>query len=134
MQLEQNIPSFESGSILLSTGDLQVLAVNLTSTQINVNIEDKAFIKRIIAMRDEIIPKSAKPEDENIPPNIGGALSILRSVAETLRNRGVTLIVSYQNHPIVTIGANANPTLLHHITKTRGVSINSLYTVIKILI
>jgi hypothetical protein len=133
LQAEQGIPNFESGRVLLSTGIVQVLEVNLTSTQININVTDKAFIKRVIAIRDELLPKSTKAEEEN-PPNVGGILSMVRSVAETLCSRGITITVSYQDHRIVTIGAEANPRLLHHITKTRGVALNSFYTILRLMI
>jgi hypothetical protein len=131
------IPSFESGKVMLSTGDLQVLKVDLTSTRIEIDVEDKAFIKRIIAMRNELIPKMPGPSadrgGEN-PAQIGSALSTARSVAEALCSRGITITFSYKSHLIATIGAKAHPTLLHHITKTRGIALNSMYTAIKMLI
>jgi hypothetical protein len=134
LQAEQGIPNFESGRVLLSTGIVQVLEVNLTSTQININVTDKAFIKRVIAIRDELLPKSTKAEEEDNPPNVGGILSMVRSVAEMLCSRGITITVSYQDHRIVTIGAEANPRLLHYITKTRGVALNSFYTILRLMI
>lgn len=134
MQAEQGIPNFESGMVLLSTGIMQVLEVNLTRTQINVNIVDKAFIKRVIAIRNELVPKSSKAEEEDNPPNVGDILSLVRSIAEALCSNGITIIVSYQNHRIVTIGAEARPILLHYITKTHGVALNSLYTVLRMII
>jgi hypothetical protein len=59
---ENKEPTFESGKVILSTGDLNVLEVNLTSKRINVDLEDKNFIKRIIAMRGEI-SQQANPGD-----------------------------------------------------------------------
>jgi hypothetical protein len=132
-QTDGGIPNFESGHVLLSTGDVQVLRVDLTSSLIEVNIEDKAFIKRIIAMRDSLVPKRPDTGDQNLP-SISGPLAMVRSVAETLCSRGITVVVSYQGHRIVTLGADAKPTLLQHITKTRGLALNSLYTAIKMII
>lgn len=134
MQKPQGIPSFESGKVLLSTGDVEVLAVNLTSTHIDVNIEDKAFVKRIIAMRNQFVPEAPSAEEETKLPSPGGALSMVRSVAETLCKRGITITVSYRGKRIATIGANADPKLLHYITKTKGVALNSLYTALKMMI
>ena len=51
------IPNFEGGQVLLSTGDVEVLKVDLSSTCIDVNLEDKDFVKRLIAMRDQLTPK-----------------------------------------------------------------------------
>ena len=129
----QGIPDFESGTVVLSTGEVAVLKVYLTSTLINVDIEDKAFIKRIIAMRGQLVPQRPSNEEEN-PPSISGPLGMVRSVAEALCSRGITIKVSYRGHRIATIGADAKPTLLQHVTKTRGLAINSIYTAIKMVI
>jgi hypothetical protein len=127
------IPNFESGKVLLSTGDLRVLKVDLTSKLINVDVEDKAFIKRIIAMRGELTPKFP-PAATGEKPKTGSPLSTLRTVAETLCRRGITLTVSYKGHRMVTIGADAKPILLQLVTKTHGVALNSFYTAIKMII
>ncbi len=128
------IPVFESGCVVLLTGDVQVLQVNLTSKRIDVDVEDKAFIKRVIAMRSELTPpKPDGTEDESVP-NVGGALSMVRSVAETLRSHGITITFSYRGRRIATVGAEAHPTLLQHITKTRGVAINSVLAAIRMVI
>ena len=125
--------NFESGKVVLLTGDLKVLNVDLTSKYINVDVEDKAFIKRVIALRSELVPKQPNAEDQELP-SISGPLSMVRSVAETLCKRGITITVSYKGHRIATIGADANPILLQLITKTRGIALNSLYTAIKMVI
>ena len=125
------IPNFESGKVVLSTGDLQVLKVDLSSKRIDVDVEDKAFIKRVIAMRSELAPKQPNAEGS---PSISGPLALVRSVAEMLCSRGITITFSYKGHRLATIGAEAKPTLLQHITKTRGIALNSLYTAIKMII
>jgi hypothetical protein len=130
------IPNFEGGEVMLSTGDVVVLKVNLSSTHIDVNLEDKAFVKRIIAMRDQLTPKTpgANSAEEGQPPQIGGALSTARKVADALRSRGITITVSYRGSRIATVGAEAHPTLLHHITKTRGIALNNIITAIRLVI
>jgi hypothetical protein len=133
MQNIEELPAFESGTVLLSTGDLRVLKVNLTSKKIEIDIEDKTFVKRIIAMRDQLTPKlPTEPNTEQKKPS--NPLAILKTVAETLKTRGITLTVSYRGHRIVTIGAEAKPKLLQAITKTRAVALNSLYAAIRMII
>ncbi len=131
------IPNFEGGQVLLSTGDVEVLKVNLSSTHIDVDVEDKAFIKRLIEMRDQLTPKipsDGEVEDTGNPPQIGGILSTARRVADTLSDRGITITVSYKGHRIATIGAEAHPKLLQHITKTRGIALNSVVAAIRLVI
>jgi hypothetical protein len=131
------IPNFEGGKVVLSTGDVQVLIVDLSSNHIDIHVEDKKFIKRIIAMRDELIPKmpgDGSGGDEDKPPQIGGALSTARSVANTLSDKGITITFSYKGHRIATIGADAHSVLLQRITKTRKIALNSVFSAIKMLV
>lgn len=138
---ENKEPTFESGKVILSTGDLNVLEVNLTSKRINVDLEDKNFIKRIIAMRGEISQQAQAQlmEGEEIEKEVKkkpgvSPLKTLRSVAEALRDRGITLTVSYKGGTIITIGAEARSTILQLITKTRAVAINSFINILRIII
>ena len=119
--------------MVLLTGDVRVLKVDLTSKHIDVNIEDKNFVKRLIAMRDQLTPKPQNAEDEETP-QVGKTLSMVRSVVEALRKQGITITVSYKGHRIATLGAEAHPILLHHILKTKGVALNSFFTAIKMVI
>jgi hypothetical protein len=130
------IPNFEGGEVLLSTGDVRVLRVDLSSTHIDVDLEDKAFVKRIIAMRDQLTPKlpGAGSDEESNPPNIGGALSTARKIADALSSRGITVTVSYRGRRIATIGAEAHSTLLQVITKTRRIALNSVIAAIRLVI
>ncbi len=134
MQESSGIPNFESGTIILATGNVSAIKVNLTRTHINIDVEDKAFIKRIISMREQLSPQPSKSQGEDQTPNVGGALSMIKSVAETLCSRGITITVTFKGKRIVTIGADAHPILLHHITKTRGLAINSIITAIRMII
>ncbi len=132
-------PVFESGKVVLSTGYLNVLEVNLTSKRINVDLEDKGFVKRIIAMRGEISQQASLIEGEEIEkefkkkPGVS-PLKTAKAVAEALCDRGITLTVSYKGGTIVTIGAEARSTILQVITKTRAIAINSFINILKIII
>jgi hypothetical protein len=133
---KSGIPDFEEGQVLLSTGDVQVMKIDLTSTHIDVDLEDKAFIKRIIAMREDLARQTPGGAAEaNEPPTVGGgALSTACRFAEALRSRGITITFSYKGKRVATIGAEANPRLLHRITKTKGIAINSVFTAIRMVI
>jgi hypothetical protein len=133
----EGIPNFEGGEVLLSTGDVPVLRATLSSTHIDVDLEDKAFVKRIIAMRNQSapnMPTETANADEGKAPQIGSILSAVRKVVDALCNRGITITVSYKGKRIATIGAEAHPILLQYITKTRGIAINSVLTAIKLTI
>ena len=128
-------PVFESGRVSLSTGNVEVLEVNLTSKEIDVDIEDKRFVKRVMKIRGEIsIGNSTAEETEGQEKKSPSPLATLRTVAEALSNRGITLKVCFKGNPVVTIGAEAKPTLLQLITKTRAVAINSFYRLIQMIV
>jgi hypothetical protein len=128
------IPNFEGGEVLLWTGDVEVLKVDLSSTRIDVNLVDKAFVKRLIAMRDQLTPKPTSEDDEDNPPQLSGALSTAKKAAEALSSRGITVTVSYHGKRIATIGAEAQSTLLQLITKTRRIALNNVIAAIRLLI
>jgi hypothetical protein len=124
----------ESGKIFVSTAELDILEVNVASGRLDVDIEDKAFIKRVIELRKEISAVSPAAKQSEGKKKSSGPIASLRSVAEALSNNGITLTVSFKGDPIVTLGVNANPTLLQLITGTRAIAINSLYGLIKMII
>lgn len=128
------IPNFEGGEVLLWTGDIEVLKVDLSSRRIDVDLVDKAFVKRLIAMRDQLTPKQPGAGEDVGPPQLGGALSTARKVAEALSSRGITITVSYRGKRIATIGAEAHSTLLQLITKTRRIALNSVVAAVRLVI
>lgn len=137
--LRDNEPGFETGRIVVSTGNLDTLEVNLTNKRIDVNVEDKSFIKRIIQMRNEINQTPPLDTQEDIVREVkkkqsDGPLKMLRTVADALKVRGITLTISYKGKTVVTIGADAKPTILQIVTKTRAVAINSFYRLLRMVI
>ena len=102
-EVREEEPVFESGIVMFSTGDLQVLELNLTSKRIDVDVKDKAFLKRIIQLRGEISPPKPTPptikEEMKAEQKSGSALSMLKSVAEALSSRGITLIGKWNYAP-----------------------------------
>ena len=59
---------------------------------------------------------------------------MIRTIAETCKKLGITVTVSYKGHRIATMGADARPMLLQHVTKTHALAINSVYTAIEMMI
>jgi len=132
-QCDDMPPAFESGRVLISTGDLEVLRIKVMDRRLDVAVEDKQFLKRVIKLRNEITPKNLQVEKKK-----GGKksnpLAMIRTVAETSKKLGITLTVSYKGRRIATLGADAKPTLLQLVTKTRALAINSVFTAIKMMI
>lgn len=128
MQLTEDQPIFQSGKVILAAGKLRLLQVNLTSKNINVDIEDKEFIKRALELRSILSsPKTSTDEKESEKKKDSSSpLEMLRSIAETLSSRGITVIVSFKGERLITLGAGARPKLLQYVTGTRGLAINNI--------
>jgi hypothetical protein len=133
-QQEQKLPLFESGKVRLLTGDLEVLRVNVAGKKIDVDIEDKQFIKRAMKLRGVGQKKPVDVEKSKKKKRKSSPLSMVRMVADTSKRIGITLTVSYQGKKIATIGAEARPTLLQVITKTRALALNDPITALRMMI
>ena len=130
------MPSFESGKVVISAGGFEVVEINLKGQQIDVNVEDKDFVKRAIRVSGEINrkpPNTAKDQTEATKKKSPNSLSQLKSAAETLRKYGLTLVVSYRGHPVVTLGSQAHPWLSQLITRTNSIAINDMTEIIQLL-
>ncbi|MFI5419351.1 MAG: hypothetical protein ACHQ1H_00140 [Nitrososphaerales archaeon] len=135
-QSDDALPAFQSGKVHVYTGDLEVLRINVEGKRIDLDVEDKQFIKRAIKLRDEISPKNKNldAQEKKAQKKSSSPLATIRTIADTCKKLGITLTVSYRGHRIVTVGTEARPTLLQLVTKTRALALNSLYTAIELMV
>jgi hypothetical protein len=122
----------------VSTGDTEVLEINLKGKEIGMNVVNKEFIKRAIRLSSEINgerPNTEKSENEKPgdKKKSGSSFAMLKTVAETLSRNGITVTISYQSHTVVTLGSGAHPWLSQLITKTNAIAINSLLKLIEMI-
>ena len=82
-----------------------------------------------------LMPKAEATEQKTPKKKRGGGLlSMLRSVAEALCSRGITVTISFRGDRLLTLGSDAHPTLLPLITRTRGVAINRFFKLIRLIL
>jgi hypothetical protein len=123
--------AFESANIILSAGDNDLLQVDLTNKRINIDIENKQFLKGLIKIgRDFTKQKPSAKKNKKSP----SALVTAKTVAETLKKRGITITLSYRGGVVATLGAEAHPTLLQLITKTQAIALNSFPKAITMIV
>lgn len=135
MQATDAKPVLESGKVTLAAGKLCLLKVNIAASNIDVSIQDKEFIQRALKLRS-IFSSTQPATKEKEPKNKrtgSSPLETLRSVTETLCSRGITITVSYQGDCLLTLGAGAKPKLLHYVTGTRGLAINNVVKLARML-
>ena len=127
----------ESGRVILATGEVEALEVDLKGTLIEIDIKDRDFAKRLIKLRGEIgklMPKAAESQIEESKKKKTGALAMVRTVAEALCSRGITVTVAIEGDTILTLGAEAHPTLLQLITRTKGVAVNRFFKLVGLML
>jgi hypothetical protein len=129
----ERIRPFKSSKVLIFTGDLEVLNIDVAGKCVNIDVEDKEFIKRVMKLRNELTPKNSESLEKKSNKK-SDPLAMIRTIAETSKKLGITLTLSYKGHRIATLGAEANPTLLQLATKTRALSLNSICSAIRMML
>jgi len=129
--------SIESGRVIVSTGDRKALEISLMGKRIDVNVENKVFLKKTIKLFRELSGKLPSLGGANVDGEEGkskGPLGLLKEFADTLDQEGMTLTVSYKGNVVVTLGFEARSRILQIITKTRAVAINSMVDLIGMMV
>ncbi len=109
---------FKLGEIALSINKAETLQLKVENKQINLDIIDKQFIKKVLSSLGG--GKSS----------LTSSLSQMRNVAEGLRREGFTVAILYQGVRTVTIGEGAKPKLSQIVTGTDAIEINNLFKLI----
>ncbi len=124
--------AFESANIILSAGNNDLLQVDLTNKRINIDIENKKFLKGLIKIGRDFTKKQKPAAKKN--KKSPSALATAKTVGETLKKRGITITLSYRGGVVATLGAEAHPTILQLITKTHTIALNSLPKAITMIV
>jgi hypothetical protein len=102
----------KSGEVTLFTGDEEALQVKAEDNKIDLSIDSKEFLKDVV--------------DSAGGGSIRDKLAQLKEIAVELKDEGLTITLSYQGDRLVTIGAEAKPTLSRLVTRTDALEINNL--------
>ncbi|MCK4424682.1 hypothetical protein KAU93_03275 [Candidatus Bathyarchaeota archaeon] len=106
--------SFKSGEINLSTSGTESLQLKIEHKRFSINLLRKELLKDILS--------EVKPERTSILR----MLAQLKNTAERLKKTGLTITISYKDEIILTLGAEANPTLSKLVTRTNAIQVNNL--------
>jgi len=109
----------KSGKITLTTGNAKALQINAEDNKIDLSIADKQFLKDVLGTAGDGQSLRAK-------------LAQLKSIATELKEEGLTVTISFEGDPLVTIGADAKPKFSSIVTGTDAVEINNLRKLIEL--
>jgi hypothetical protein len=114
--------TFKSGEINLLTSGKENLQLKIKNRRISLNLIRKELLKYILSLE-------VNPEETSILR----MFTQLKNTAEKLKQNGLTITISHKNQIILTLGAEANPTLSKLITRTNAIQVNDLTKLIEII-
>ena len=115
------LQTFKSGEINLSTSGTESLQLKIEHRRFGINLLRKELIKDILS--------EVKPEKTSTLK----MLAQLKNTAERLKQTGLTITISYKDQIILTLGAEANPTLSKLVTRTNAVQVDNLTKLIELI-
>ena len=109
----------KSGEINLSANNQKLIQLTVKSKQIDLNIIDNKFLKELL-------------KDNTKTTSFLELLKQLKTLAEELKNQGVTITLSYKGVTMLTLGSDAKANLSQLITRTKKIEINNLKKLIQL--
>ncbi len=111
----------KSGEVTLSTGDVEALQIKAEDNKIEINIDNKEFLKDVL-------------RSTGADGSIRSKLAQLKSISRELKDEGLTVTLSFGGDRLVTIGLEAKPTLSRLVTGTDAVEINNLLRLLELTV
>lgn len=112
---------FKQGNVNLQTNGVENIQLRIQNKKIDLNFLQKEQLKTLLELEAEMKEES-----------ILRKLKTLKSLAEKLKQDGFTIIISYKDKTILTLGSEAKPSISQMATGTATIEINNLLELIKL--
>ena len=109
----------KSGEINLSANNQKLIQLTIKSNKIDLNIRDNKLLKELLT-------------DNTKTASFLELLKQFKTLAEELKNQGVTITLSYKGVTMLTLGSDAKANFSQLITRTKKIEINNLQKLIQI--
>ena len=109
----------KSGEINLSANNQKLLQLTIKSNKIDLNIRDNKLLKELLS-------------DNTKTASFLELLKQFKTLAEELKNQGVTITLSYKGVIMLTIGSDAKANFSQLVTGTKKIEINNLKKLIQL--
>ena len=109
----------KSGEINLSANNQKLIQLTVKSKQIDLNIIDNKFLKELL-------------KDNTKTTSFLELLKQLKTIAEELKNQGVTITLSHKGVTMLKLGSDAKANFSQLITRTKKIEINNIKKLIQI--
>jgi len=109
----------KSGEINLSANNQKLIQLTIKSNKIDLNIRDNKLLKELLT-------------DNTKTASFLELLKQFKTLAEDLKNQGVTITLSYKGEIMLTIGSDAKANFSQLVTRTKKIEINNLKKLIQL--
>ena len=109
----------KSGEINLSANNQKLIQLTIKSNKIDLNIRDNKLLKELLT-------------DNTKTASFLELLKQFKTLAEELKNQGVTITLSYKGEIMLTIGSDAKANFSQLVTGTKKIEINNLKKLIQL--
>jgi len=109
----------KSGEINLSANNQKLIQLTIKSNKIDLNIRDNKLLKELLT-------------DNTKTASFLELLKQFKTLAEELKNQGVTITLSYKGVIMLTIGSDAKANFSQLVTGTKKIEINNLKKLIQL--
>ena len=109
----------KSGEINLSANNQKLIQLTVKSKQIDLNIIDNKFLKELL-------------KDNTKTTSFLELLKQLKTIAEELKNQGITITLSHKGVTMLKLGSDAKANFSQLITRTKKIEINNLQKLIQL--
>jgi hypothetical protein len=109
----------KSGEINLSANNQKLIQLTIKSNKIDLNIRDNKLLKELLT-------------DNTKTASFLELLKQFKTLAEDLKNQGVTITLSYKGAIMLTIGSDAKANFSQLVTRTKNIEINNLKRLIQL--
>ena len=109
----------KSGEINLSANNQKLIQLTIKSNKIDLNIRDNKLLKELLT-------------DNTKTASFLELLKQFKTLAEELKNQGVTITLSYKGVIMLIIGSDAKANFSQLVTGTKKIEINNLKKIIQL--
>jgi len=107
-------------SLSLQAEGEEKLQLRIENNRIDLNFQQKELLKTLLELEAQMTEESILKKLKN-----------LKTLAEELKQNGLTMTISYHEQKLLTLGSEANPTISQTVTGTNAIEINNIIELIK---
>lgn len=119
------VRALKQGEIHIQTNGAESVQLRVENRKLDLNFLQKDPIKTLLELEAK-----TKIEETSILER----LTALKNMAEALKREGFTMTISYRAQTLLTLGAEAKPTISQMVSGTNAIEVNNLIELMKLML